>query len=65
MNINVPGTKVTPKMAVYVAKKFLHKFEEGAPTADLKSATCAIPTTGQRVFELAFHVAPPDSEPSC
>ena len=56
MNISVPGTKATPKMAVHVAKKFLERFEDVAPGADLKSATCTVKGTGQKVFDMEFHV---------
>jgi hypothetical protein len=64
MNITVPGTKVTPKMAVYVSRNFLQKFEEVAPDADLKAATCTVAATGQKVFDLTIHVHSParDSE---
>lgn len=58
MIIKVPGTKATPKMAVYVAKHFLARFEDVAPVADLKSATCTIKETGQKVFDIEFHVEP-------
>jgi len=54
--INVPGTKVTPKMAVYAAKSFLESFESSAPVADLKNASCTVKDTGQNVFDIEFHV---------
>jgi hypothetical protein len=56
MNISVPGTKATPKVAVYVARKFLERFEDRAPVADLKSVTCTVRGTGQKVFDMEFHV---------
>ncbi|QEX15484.1 hypothetical protein FRZ44_07680 [Hypericibacter terrae] len=56
MNIRVPGTKVTPRMAVYVAREFLQKFEDVAPIATLKSASCVVSGTGQEVFDISFHV---------
>lgn len=56
MNITVPGTRATPKMAVYVAKTFLERFEEGAPTADLKAAICTVASTGQKIFDFTLHV---------
>jgi len=62
MNINVPGTRPTPKMATYVAKSFLERFEDVAPVADLKSAVCTVEGTGQKVFELTFHIDPVSDE---
>ena len=56
MNISVPGTKATRKMAAYVAKNFLERFENVAPVADLKSTTCTVKGTGQKVFHIEFHV---------
>jgi hypothetical protein len=56
MNISVPGTKATPRMAVYVAKNFLARFEEVAPFAELKSATCTVKETGQKVFDIRFQI---------
>lgn len=61
MNIAMPGTKVTPKMAVYAAKNFLGRFEELAPDADLKSACCAVASTGEEVFDVIIHPHPADS----
>ena len=54
--INIPGTKVTPKMAVKVAKEFLDRFADIAPLADLKSARCTVAKTGQKVFDIDLHV---------
>ena len=56
MNINVPGTKVTPKMATYVARNFLQSFEETLPVAELKVASCVVDGTDQKVFDIQFHV---------
>ena len=55
MNVNVPGTKVTSKIALDVAKAFLGRFEDTAPSADLRSATCTVKKTGQKVFDIKFH----------
>lgn len=55
MNIRVPGTKATPKMATYVLKAFLERFEHVTPVADLRSATCTVNDTEQPVFELVLH----------
>ena len=56
MNISVPGTRATLKMAVCVAREFLERFEDLAPVADLKSVTCTVQGTGQKVFDMEFHV---------
>lgn len=58
VNIDTPGTKVTPKMAVDVAKHFLNQFKDMAPVADLRSVTCTVAGTGQKVFDMEFHVKP-------
>ena len=55
INFNAPGTKVTSKMALDVAKNFLSQFEETTPMADLRSATCTVAKTGQKVFDIKFH----------
>lgn len=57
INFEIPGTKMTPKMAFMVAKGFLDRFEESLPVADLKSARCTIAGTDQKVFDMEFHVA--------
>lgn len=58
VSFDIPGTKVTPRMAVYLAKNFLDRFESIAPVADLKSATCTVARTGEKVFDIGFHVKP-------
>lgn len=58
VDIDTPGTKVTPKMAVNVAKHFLNQFKDMAPVADLRSVTCTVAGTGQKVFDMEFHVKP-------
>lgn len=60
INIRVPGTKLTPKLAAYVAKHFLERFADVAPMSDLKSAHCTEQETGQKVFDLTLHVGPAD-----
>lgn len=55
-NMTVPGTKVTPDSAFYVAKQFLDQFEHNLPVAHLSSAECVVKETGQPVFDLKFHV---------
>jgi hypothetical protein len=58
MRITTPGTRVTPKVAAYVLKEFLHRFEELAPLADLKAAVASLEESGQPVFELTLHGEP-------
>ncbi|MFN4164348.1 MAG: hypothetical protein ACK4GK_07220 [Ferrovibrio sp.] len=58
MNISVPGTKLTPKMATYVARQFLDRFSEGNPVANLIAAKCTVAGTEQPVFSMSF--AEPD-----
>lgn len=52
VNFNVPGTKVTPRMAQYVAQQALARFEYNSPAGALKKATCT--ANGQKVFEMTF-----------
>ena len=61
MRIHVPGTKVTPELAVLVAKSFLERFKSVAPIADLKAASCSVEGTDQKVFAIEFY-GKPDSE---
>ena len=58
VNIDTPGTKVTPKMAVNVAENFLNRFKDMVPVGDLRSAKCTVAGTGQKVFDMEFHVEP-------
>ena len=58
VNIDIPGTKMTPKMAVNVAEHFLNRFKDMAPVGDLRSATGTVASTGQKVFDMEFHVKP-------
>ena len=58
VNIDTPGTKMTPKMAVNVAELFLNRFKDMAPVGDLRSATGTVASTGQKVFDMEFHVRP-------
>lgn len=54
IEISTTGTKITPRMAIFVAKKFLSHIENTEPDSFLISATCE--TEAQRVFEMRFHV---------
>ena len=56
LNMTVPGTKATPKLAVYVANNFLKYLQEKICDADLKSAKCVVEETGQSVFHFEVHV---------
>jgi hypothetical protein len=56
ININVPGTRATGKMAMYVAQKFFERLDEVAPTAILRAATCSIRDTNQPIFDMRFHI---------
>lgn len=54
-NIQVPGTKVTPKLAFGVAQHFLQNFEQGQPTAGLDHVECTVQGTEQKVFDIKFY----------
>lgn len=55
LNIQVPGTKVTPKVAFGVAQHFLQHFEHQLPTAGLDHVECTVQGNGQKVFDMKFH----------
>ena len=57
VTINMPGTIVTPKMAQNAAQQSLTMFEHNEPVAGLKSVSCTVNITGQRVFDIEFHIA--------
>lgn len=54
LTFRLPGTTVTSKMPQYVAQQFLTQFEHDAPVAALKSASCSVEKTGQKVFDIRF-----------
>lgn len=58
MNIRTPGTKVTGKQANAIAAQFLYQFDHDAPVSALESAICTVQGTGQKVFDITFHVQP-------
>jgi hypothetical protein len=69
VNLRVPGTKVTRKLAVYAAQQFLQMFGDRTPNADLKKATCVTHDAAIPVFDLTFHAsetseAAPATEPT-
>jgi hypothetical protein len=55
VDIRVPATKVTEKLAVYAAKEFLNLFEDRSPNSNLRGAACVVKDTGEPVFQLTFH----------
>lgn len=54
LTFRLPGTTVTSKMPQSVAQQFLAQFEHEAPVAALKSASCSVEKTGQKVFDIRF-----------
>lgn len=56
MNITIPGTMLTPRMAFHVVQQFLADFECDAPTATLRDASCSVNGTNEKVFDLVIHV---------
>ena len=56
ISMNVPGTRVTPKLAVSVASEFLKEVPGLVPSADIKSAKCIDARTGNVVFDIRIHV---------
>lgn len=55
MNFQMPGTKVTPRMALTVAQAFFQNFEHNLPVAALESAECTVQGSGEKVFDIQFH----------
>jgi hypothetical protein len=55
ININMPGTKVTPRSAFAVAQHFLQLFQHNQPVSALSEAKCTVQGTGQKVFDLTFY----------
>ncbi len=56
LDVSTPGTKVAARSAQEIAQHFLRDFEVRLPTAVLRSATCIAPKTGQKVFDIHFHI---------
>lgn len=56
LRIKTPGTKVTGKQANAIVQPFLQRFEHDAPVAALERASCVVQGSGQKVFDLVFHV---------
>mgnify|MGYP000742928297 CR=1 FL=1 len=55
MDFRVPGTKVTPRMALNVAQNFFQHFESSLPVAALESAECTVQGSGEKVFDIQFY----------
>lgn len=56
ININMPGTKLTPRSSFAVAQHFLQAFQNNQPLSALLEANCTVQATGEKVFDLKFHV---------
>jgi len=55
LDVNMPGTKATSRMALDVAKLFLEKFEYDQPLARLERAECTVQGSAEKVFDIQFH----------
>lgn len=62
VNIEMPGTKVTPRSAFAAAQHFLQHFQHNQPVSFLRAAECTVQGTGQKVFDLTFHVVEDGAE---
>src|SRR3546814_11054842 len=62
LNISTPGTKVTPKLALYVAQQSLGRFIENDPVDDLISAKCTVSGTSQHVFNIVLFTEETDTQ---
>lgn len=63
LNMNLPGAKLTPRLALFAAQRGLEHFENSFPLASLNRVACKVRDTSTPVFDLRIHVdAPPDSD---
>ncbi|GAB7554837.1 hypothetical protein NRB_43500 [Novosphingobium sp. 11B] len=53
-NINMPGTKVTRKMATEMTQNFVQKFIEAQPASSLVHAICREENSGKPIFEIRY-----------
>lgn len=53
-NINMPGTKVTRKMATEITQNFVQNFIESLPASSLMHAICREAKTGDAIFEIKY-----------
>lgn len=56
LDVHVLGTKVTPRLAVGVAQKFLQHFEHHLPTAELNHVAGA--AQEEKIFDMKFYTDP-------
>ena len=54
MNINMPGTKVTRKMATEMTQNFIQNFIETQPASSLMHAICREEKSGKPIFEIRY-----------
>ena len=54
LNVKMPGTKVTQRMALTAAKQFLDYFEQSHPAAGIQSAVCNLQGGSENIFEMKF-----------
>lgn len=54
-DVRVPGTKVTGKLALDVAKHFIQAFERDFPVAKLERAQCIVQGSQEKVFDLQIY----------
>src|SRR5690606_13488244 len=55
ININMPGTKVTPRSVFTAAQHFLQAFQHNQPVSALREAECLVQGSREKVFNLTFH----------
>lgn len=53
-NINIPGTKVTRKMATEITQNFVQNFIESQPASSLMHAICREAKSGKSIFEIRY-----------
>lgn len=56
LNVKMQGTKVTARMSIVAAQQLFQFLEHNLPTAALENATCNVLGSGERVFDMQFHV---------
>lgn len=54
LNVNMPGTKVTRKMATEMTQEFVRTFIESQPASSLMHAICHEAKSGKLIFEIRY-----------
>lgn len=56
VEVSAIGKKVTSHLATGIAKHFLDNFVKDLPVGSLENAVCTVGESGEKVFEINFHI---------